>query len=89
MSGISARLGTGSNEQDCYPGVGTIMAPAGLHRSAAPLVERTFAWLSHNRRTSNDYERLCSIGVRLRYDDSPCKAVGPFPIVFGPYLRLR
>jgi putative transposase len=24
------------------------------------VVERTFAWLSHNRRLSKDYERLCA-----------------------------
>ena len=26
------------------------------------VAERTFAWISHNRRTSKDYERLCSTG---------------------------
>ena len=40
---------------------------AGVHRSAAPLVERTFAWLSHNRRMSKDYERLRSTGEALAY----------------------
>lgn len=24
------------------------------------VVERTFAWLAHNRRLSKDYERLCA-----------------------------
>jgi hypothetical protein len=27
------------------------------------VVERTFAWISHNRRMSKDHERLCSTGV--------------------------
>ncbi len=26
------------------------------------VAERTFAWISHNRRMSKDYERLCSSG---------------------------
>jgi hypothetical protein len=26
------------------------------------VVERTFAWISHNRRRAKDYERLCSTG---------------------------
>jgi putative transposase len=25
-------------------------------------IERTFAWISHNRRMSKDHERLCSTG---------------------------
>jgi len=24
-------------------------------------IERTFAWISHNRRMARDYERLCSM----------------------------
>ncbi len=31
------------------------------------VVERTFAWLCHNRRMSKDYERLCSIGEAFVY----------------------
>jgi len=31
------------------------------------VVERTFAWLCHNRRMSKDYERLCSTGEALVY----------------------
>jgi DDE family transposase len=31
------------------------------------VVERTFAWLSHNRRLSKDYERLCSTGEVFVY----------------------
>jgi putative transposase len=31
------------------------------------VVERTFAWLSHNRRMSKDYERLCATGEALIY----------------------
>jgi transposase len=26
------------------------------------IAERTFAWISHNRRMAKDYERLCSTG---------------------------
>jgi putative transposase len=31
------------------------------------VAERTFAWISHNRRMSKDYERLCSAGEALIY----------------------
>jgi len=31
------------------------------------VVERTFAWLSHNRRLSKDYERLCATGEAFIY----------------------
>jgi putative transposase len=31
------------------------------------VIERTFSWLSHNRRLSKDYERLCSTGEALIY----------------------
>jgi putative transposase len=31
------------------------------------VVERTFAWISHNRRMSKDYERLCATGEALVY----------------------
>jgi putative transposase len=31
------------------------------------VVERTFAWLSHNRRMSKDYERLCATGEAFIY----------------------
>jgi putative transposase len=31
------------------------------------VVERTFAWLSHNRRMSKDYERLCATGEAFFY----------------------
>jgi putative transposase len=30
-------------------------------------VERTFAWLSHNRRMSKDYERLCATSEAFVY----------------------
>ena len=29
------------------------------------VAERTFAWISHNRRMAKDYERLCSTGEAL------------------------
>lgn len=31
------------------------------------VAERTFAWIGHNRRMSEDYERLCSTGEALIY----------------------
>ncbi len=31
------------------------------------VVERTFAWISHNRRMSKDYERLCASGEAFVY----------------------
>jgi putative transposase len=31
------------------------------------LVERTFSWLSQNRRMSKDYERLCATGEAFIY----------------------
>ena len=31
------------------------------------VAERTFAWVSHNRRMSKDYERLCSTGETFVY----------------------
>jgi putative transposase len=31
------------------------------------VVERTFAWLCHNRRMSKDYERLCVTGEAFVY----------------------
>jgi len=31
------------------------------------VVERTFAWIGHNRRMSKDYERLCATGEAFVY----------------------
>ena len=31
------------------------------------VVERTFAWISHNRRMAKDYERLCATGEGFVY----------------------
>ncbi len=31
------------------------------------VVERTFAWISHNRRVAKDYERLCATGEAFVY----------------------
>jgi putative transposase len=31
------------------------------------VVERTFAWISHNRRMAKDYERLCATGGAFVY----------------------
>ena len=30
-------------------------------------IERTFAWICHNRRMSKDYERLCATGEAFVY----------------------
>jgi putative transposase len=30
-------------------------------------IERTFAWISHNRRMAKDYERLCATGEAFVY----------------------
>jgi putative transposase len=34
---------------------------------ASWVVERTFSWLSQNRRMSKDYERLCATGETFIY----------------------
>ena len=34
---------------------------------AAWVAERTFAWISHKRRMSKDYEALCTAGELLVY----------------------
>src|SRR5215218_7617148 len=39
------------------------------------VVERTFAWLCHNRRMSKDYERLCSTGEAFVYAAMTCLMV--------------
>jgi len=31
------------------------------------VVERSFAWISHNRRTAKDYERLCETSEAFIY----------------------
>ena len=31
------------------------------------VVERSFAWIGHNRRMSKDYERLCASGATVVY----------------------
>ncbi len=31
------------------------------------IVERSFSWISHNRRMSKDYERLCATGEAFIY----------------------
>ena len=45
-----------------------LMAPRGF--KVLPrrwVVERTFAWISHNRRMAKDYERLCATGEAFVY----------------------
>jgi hypothetical protein len=37
--------------------------------------ERSFAWLYHNRRMSNDYERLCTSGEACVYTAMICLTV--------------
>jgi putative transposase len=46
------------------------IAPASRGFEVLPrrwVVERTFAWLSQNRRMSKDYERLCSTSESFVY----------------------
>jgi putative transposase len=45
-----------------------LMPPRGLQVLPRRwVVERTFAWISHNRRMSKDYERLCATGEAFVY----------------------
>ncbi len=45
-----------------------LLAPKGFVVLARRwVVERSFAWISHNRRMSKDYERLCASGEALVY----------------------
>ncbi len=45
-----------------------LMPPKGFRESPRRwVVERTFAWISHNRRMSKDYERLCATGEAFVY----------------------
>ncbi len=45
-----------------------LLAPKGFVVLARRwVVERFFAWISHNRRMSKDYERLCASGEALVY----------------------
>jgi putative transposase len=45
-----------------------LMAPKGLRVLPRRwVVERTFAWISHNRRMPKDYERLCATGEAFVY----------------------
>jgi putative transposase len=39
------------------------------------VVERTLAWIDHNRRMSKDYERLCASGESLVYAAMICLMV--------------
>ena len=41
--------------------------PVALQKALFAFVERTFSWLSQNRRTSRDYERLCATGEAFIY----------------------
>jgi transposase len=46
----------------------TLMPPRGSRVLARRwVVERTFAWISHNRRMAKDYERLCATGEAFLY----------------------
>ncbi len=43
-----------------------LLSPKGFEvLSRRWVVERTFAWLGHNRRMSKDYERLCETSEAL------------------------
>ena len=46
-----------------------LMPPRGFRVLARRrwVVERTFAWISHNRRVAKDYERLCATGEAFLY----------------------
>ena len=45
-----------------------LMAPKGFRVLPRRwVVERTFAWISHNRRMAKDYERLCATGEAFVY----------------------
>jgi transposase len=45
-----------------------LIAPRGLQILPRRwVVERTIAWISHNRRMSKDYERLCTTGEAFVY----------------------
>ena len=45
-----------------------LMAPRGFRVLPRRwVVERTFAWISHNRRMAKDYERLCATGEAFVY----------------------
>jgi putative transposase len=45
-----------------------LMPPKGFHVLPRRwVVERTFAWISHNRRMAKDYERLCATGEAFVY----------------------
>jgi transposase len=53
------------------------------------VVERSFAWIFHNRRMSKDYERLCSTGESFVYAATTrlmARVVSPCPIVFIQFL---
>lgn len=39
------------------------------------VVERTFAWISHNRRMGKDHERLCTSGEAFVYAATTCLMV--------------
>jgi putative transposase len=46
----------------------SLMPPRGFRVLARRwVVERTFAWISHNRRMAKDYERLCATGEAFVY----------------------
>ena len=45
-----------------------LMAPTGFRVLPRRwVVERTIAWISHNRRMAKDYERLCATGEAFIY----------------------
>jgi hypothetical protein len=55
-----AKEGVALDWQKMLPPKGFVVLP---HR----WVERTIAWIDHNRRMSKDYERLCASGEALVY----------------------
>ena len=56
------------------------------------MVERTFAWLCHNRRMSKDYERLCATSEAFVYESHDAldgKAASSWLGIFKQSLRTN
>ena len=56
-----AKEGKGANWKRLMPPRGFRVLPRRW------VVERTFAWICHNRRMAKDYERLCATGEAFVY----------------------
>ena len=62
-------LGTGVGQGRQGGGLANSDASEGVFRVLPRrwVVERTFAWICHNRRMAKDYERLCATGEAFVY----------------------